>query len=177
MLREIIELGNPVLRTEAAPVENYALPEVLELIRDLQETMLAAKGIGVAAPQIGVSLQVCIIASRPNERYPHAPFMEPTALINPVLEWQSPSIAKDWEGCLSIPGIRALVPRPTEIRVRYLDPHSGEKRQVSYQGFVARVCMHEIDHLQGTVFLDRIESAKDVVTEKEFRRILAERSK
>jgi peptide deformylase len=174
MIREIQELGNPILRTPAEPIADARAPEVARLIEDMLDTMLAAKGVGIAAPQVGVSLRVFIVASRPNERYPHAPLMEPTAMINPVLEWASTETERDWEGCLSIPGLRALVPRPRAIRVRYTDSTTGNELSATYEGFLARVWLHENDHLNGVVFPDRVESSHDFVTDKEYKRILVE---
>lgn len=174
MIREIQELGNPILRTPAEPVADTRAPEVALLIEDMLDTMLAANGVGIAAPQIGVPQRVFIVASRPNERYPNAPLMPPTPMINPVLEWASPETEKDWEGCLSIPGLRALVPRPRAIRVRYTDSKTGEEVSACYEGFLARVWLHENDHLNGVVFPDRVDSSNDFVTDKEYRRLLAD---
>ena len=174
MLREIIELGNPILRRPALAVSDLKSPELSQLVIDLMDTMNLAKGVGIAAPQVGVGQRVFIVASKPNERYPNAPLMQPTAMLNPVLEWASLVVAKDWESCLSIPGIRALVPRSTHIRVRYFDHRSSAEVVSELRDFVARIFLHEYDHLDGVVFLDRVESSKDFVTDKEYRRILQE---
>jgi peptide deformylase len=176
MIREIIELGNPILRRQAESVSNFQTPELSPLIQDLLDTMEAAGGVGIAAPQIGISKRVFIVASRPNDRYPNAPLMAPTAMINPVLEWSSEEKAKDWEGCLSIPGLRALVPRPVHIRVRYTDSTTYKEVVAEYKDFIARVWLHEFDHLEGVVFPDRLESSQDLVTHKEYKRILAEQN-
>ncbi len=133
-------------------------------------TMLDADGVGIAAPQVYESLQLFIVASRPNPRYPDAPTMEPEVVINPEIVWRSDEIVKGWEGCLSIPGIRGHVPRPWRIRARYrtLD---GVEVEREFEGFVARVFQHEDDHLRGIVFLDRLESNRDIICEKEFRKL------
>jgi peptide deformylase len=175
MIREIQELGNPVLRLIAEPISNVTAPDVAILIQDMLDTMYAAKGVGIAAPQIGVSKRLFIVASRPSDRYPHAPLMEPTAMANPALEWASAETEKDWEGCLSIPGLRALVPRSSSIRIRYTDPATGFEISAHYEGFLARVWLHENDHLNGVVFPDRVDSSHDFVTDREYRRIIADK--
>jgi len=171
MIREIVQLGAPVLRGRAIEVQDCNSIEIKELVRDLIETMDAAGGVGIAAPQVGIGRRIFVVASRPNDRYPNAPLIKATAMINPELEWASEETAKDWEGCLSIPGIRALVPRPVAVRVRYVNAQTGSEERVEYEGFIARVWQHEYDHLEGTVFLDRV-SPKDIVTEKEYLRII-----
>jgi len=172
VLRQIAELGQPVLRAPARAVENPGDPVLQRLIDDMLATAAEAEGVGIAAPQVFESLRVCIVASRPNSRYPHAPVMEPTAVINPEILWVSDETIKDWEGCLSLPGLRGLVPRHRRICVRYLD-RLGEQREEEHADFIARIFQHEIDHLNGTVFVDRLEDTRDLVTEREFRRILA----
>ena len=172
MIREITQLGNPVLRAIAQPIANAGAKELQVVIADLIETMTSANGVGIAAPQVGESLRVFIVASRPNDRYPNAPLMEPVAMINPEIVTASAETAKDWEGCLSIPGIRGLVPRHTKIDVRYTDAATGQvmARELTY--FVARIFQHELDHLNGIVFLDRVESSKEIITDQEYKRLL-----
>ena len=166
MICELTELGNPILRQVAlaADPKDPALPI---LIQDLLDTLEVSKGMGIAAPQIGVSKRVFIVSSKPNSRYPKAPLMEPVVMVNPKIVWQSPEIEKDWEGCLSIPGIRGLVPRARRIKISYWDFKSATEKTVEYADFIARICQHENDHLDGVVFLDRAESG-DLVTEKEY---------
>jgi peptide deformylase len=172
MIRTITQLGNPILRQIAAPVIDFSETALKGLIDDLFETLAATGGVGIAAPQIGESVRVAIVASEPNERYPHAPSIGPIILINPVVEWQSEEREKGWEGCLSVPGIRGIVPRPVKIRVRFTEYKTGKTILAEAEGFTARVILHETDHLDGTVFVDRIESTRDLATEQEYRRIV-----
>lgn len=175
ILRQIAQLGQPLLRQVAGRVSDPLNPFIHSLIEDMLVTVADANGVGLAAPQVFESLALFIISSHPNPRYPHAPFMEPTAVINPEILWVSDETVKDWEGCLSIPGLRGLVPRHTRIGVRYLD-RRGEQREEEYEDFLARVFQHEFDHLQGIVFMDRLESPLDLVTEKEYLRLLQTRT-
>ena len=118
-LLQIAQLGHPVLRKTAARVKDPNAAFIDPLIADMMETVGDAAGVGIAAPQVYESYRIFIMASRPNARYPHAPEMPPTALINPEIIDRSDKTAKDWEGCLSIPGIRAKVPRAVQVQVRY----------------------------------------------------------
>jgi peptide deformylase len=170
LLRQIAQLGHPVLRTPAEPVELPGDASLRGFVDDLMATMLDADGVGIAAPQVYQSLQVFIVASRPNPRYPDAPSMEPEVAINPEIVWRSDEVAKGWEGCLSIPGIRGEVPRHRRIRTRYRTLDGAEVER-EFEGFVARVFQHEDDHLRGIVFLDRLESNRDIISEKEFRKM------
>lgn len=165
---QIAQLGHPVLRQVAEPVEEID-DSVRELVDDLFATSREANGAGIAAPQIYVSRRVFILSIRPTPRYPHAPTLEPTAVINPEILWVSETREKDWEGCLSVPGIRGRVPRPTGIRVRYLGLDGGIVER-EFEGFAARVFLHEYDHLEGVSWLDRVEDNRDIVTEKEYLR-------
>lgn len=163
----IIQLGNPILRSIAEPIDRIDDRSVQTLIDRLIATVKQANGVGIAAPQVAQSCRLLVVASRPNPRYPHAPDMEPTATINPKIVAKSDAIEKDWEGCLSIPGIRGLVPRHRAIEVEYLDRYGKVCRQ-EFTGFVARIFQHEFDHLDGKVFLDRVESTHDLITEAEY---------
>lgn len=167
----IAQLGADVLRRVAPEVRDIDTPQVQELIDRLFATCNEARGMGIAAPQVYADARMFIISSKPNERYPNAPFMQPTAIINPEIIAYGGTMHKDWEGCLSIPGIRALVPRHTRLHVRYAT-REGEHVETVLEGFLARVFAHEFDHLEGTVFIDRVESTRDIVTEREFRRII-----
>ncbi len=131
------------------------------------ETMLKANGVGIAAPQVASSRAIFIVASRPNPRYPDAPSMEPLVVVNPEIVERSGDLVPGWEGCLSIPGFRGLVPRHPRIVARFLTV-DGEAVERTFEGFIARVFQHEDDHLRGLVFLDRLASRRDVVTEKEY---------
>jgi len=167
----ILTLGNPILREQARPVDCLNSPQLQRLIDDLVATTAEANGVGLAAPQMGYSIQVLVIASRPNLRYPHAPTMEPTALINPRLVSHSDEQDKGWEGCLSVPGVRGRVSRYREVEVEYIDRWGRTQRQV-WQDFVARIFQHEADHLAGKVFLDRLESEVDLISEEAFQRLV-----
>lgn len=170
ILRQIAQLGQPVLRGVARKIADPTDPAVQALVDDLLVTVADADGVGIAAPQVFEPCALFIVASRPNPRYPHAPEMTPTVMINPEIIWKSDETEKSWEGCLSIPGLRGLVPRHRRIGVRYLTL-SGEQREEEYDGFIARVFQHEFDHLQGMVFIDRVESSREMVTEKEYLRL------
>lgn len=166
---EIIQLGDPVLRTKAQLVENIQDLRIQKLIDDLITTVRQADGVGIAAPQVRVSDRLFVVASRPNPRYPNAPEMEPTAMINPTILAHSTDIIKGWEGCLSIPEIRGLVPRSQAIEVEYTD-YNGKLQKQEMTDFVARIFQHEHDHLDGIVFLDRLETTQDIVTEQEYQK-------
>jgi len=172
IIRQIAQLGQPVLREVAKRIERPGDPAVQSLIDDLLVTVADANGVGIAAPQVFVSLSLFIVASRSNPRYPNAPDMEPVAMINPELIWASSDKEKGWEGCLSIPGLRGVVPRHTRIGVRY-QTRKGEVREEEYSHFLARVFQHEFDHVQGVVFIDRVESTRELVTEKEYLRLVS----
>jgi peptide deformylase len=171
-LRQIAQLGHPVLRTPAEPVTLPAPDAIRTLIADMLATLEDANGVGIAAPQVYEPSALFIVASRPNPRYPDAPLMQPEVVINPEIVDRSAELVKDWEGCLSIPGLRGLVPRHRRIRARY-QTIDGEVVEREFADFVARIFQHEDDHLHGIVFLDRLESTHDVVTEKEYQRQFA----
>jgi len=164
---KVIELGNPVLRQRSQPILDVRSDRIQTLIDHLIVTVQKANGVGIAAPQVAESDRLFIVASRPNPRYPNAPEMEPTAMLNPRLLFHSDEIEKGWEGCLSIPGIRGLVPRYQAIKVEYTGRNGKQYRQ-ELMGFVARIFQHELDHLDGIVFLDRVESTQDLMTEPEY---------
>jgi peptide deformylase len=166
-ISEIAQLGAKVLRLQAQAVTDIQGAEIQQIIGTMQGTLATTQGVGLAAPQIGVSKRIIIIASRPIPRYPSAPLMEPTVMINPIFHTLSDFKEKDWEGCLSIPGIRALVPRYQEIQISYTD-QLGVLVEAKLEGFVARVFQHEIDHLEGKVYLDRVEDNNDIFAESEY---------
>lgn len=175
ILRQIAQLGQPVLRGGGGRIADPRDPVIQALIDDMLVTVADANGVGIAAPQVFEPLSLFIVSSNPNPRYPQAPLMEPTAMINPELIWASDEKDTGWEGCLSIPGLRGLVPRHRRIGVRYLN-RAGEVREEEYADFLARVFQHEFDHVQGMVFIDRVESTLDLVTEKEYFRSLQSRA-
>lgn len=173
---QVIELGNPLLHQTAQILQiaesrdGNATPwgDRLEtLIDNLINTVKAANGVGIAAPQVAESLRLFIVASHPNSRYPNAPEMAPTAMINPQMIAHGDETELGWEGCLSIPGIRGLVPRWKEIEVEYCD-RAGQLQKQVLTDFVARIFQHELDHLDGIVFLDRVASTQNLMTEQEF---------
>ncbi len=166
----IHQLGNPALREIAQPISDVGDRQIQKLIAEMLITLKESRGVGLAAPQIGRSLQLIIIASHPNERYPDAPQMEPTVMINPQIVTHSLEIEKGWEGCLSVPMIRGQVPRYRNIEVEYLD-HQGDRQSTKLTGFVARIFQHEYDHLQGKVFIDRVENTLDLSSEEEYRKL------
>ncbi len=139
----------------------------------MKTALAGSQGVGVAAPQLFESVCIIIIASHPSKRYPLAPKMKPVVMINPSFEVLSSSKKKDWEGCLSIPGIRALVPRYERIKIDYID-EQGVEQQLEAENFVARIFQHEYDHLNGLVYLDQVEDNKDIVTESEFQKMMTE---
>ncbi len=164
---QISQLGNPVLRQPSQVVENIQDDRIQQLIDNLIYTVQHAHGVGVAAPQVAMGDRLFIVASRPNLRYPQAPKMEPTAMINPRIVAASTETAKDWEGCLSIPGIRGLVPRSKAIEIEYTS-RDGKLHLQELTDFVARIFQHEHDHLDGIMFLDRVESTRELMTEDEY---------
>jgi peptide deformylase len=171
-IREIAQLGAEVLRLHAEPVTEINNAETRALLDAMRATLANTQGVGLAAPQIGISRRAVIVASRPTPRYPNAPLMEPTVMLNPSFVPLSEATEKDWEGCLSIPGIRALVPRFKAIRIEYTD-EQGNLIETRLEGFIARVFQHEFDHLNGLVFLDRVESNRDIFSESEYLKLFS----
>lgn len=164
---DIAQLGHPVLRRKAQTVNNILSHECQSLIRQMMTTVENAGGVGIAAPQIYQNVRIFIMCSKPNERYPNAPLMAPTAIINPEIIDASPEIEKDWEGCLSVPALRGLVPRHKSIKVSYYDAN-GEHQNTVFTDFVARIFQHELDHLNGITFIDRVESSLELMSEREW---------
>ena len=150
-VREILRMGDPRLLRQARPVERFGTPELAALIEDMFDTMRASQGVGLAAPQIGVDLALVIYGFEHSERYPDAPPVPQTVLLNPVITPLSPEQVDGWEGCLSLPGLRGLVPRFTHIRYTGCDP-AGAPIEREADGFHARVVQHECDHLVGTLY-------------------------
>jgi peptide deformylase len=163
----VAELGNSVLRSPTLPVSNIQDRFLQKLIDNLIKTVTHTNGVGIAAPQVFESLQLFIVASRPNLRYLDAPTMKPTAMINPEIVAYSDDLVEGWEGCLSVPGLRGVVKRSREIEVKYCDRH-GNLQQKVFTDFVARIVQHEYDHIHSKVFLDRVESTLDLMSEAEY---------
>jgi len=173
ILRQIALLGQPVLRGATRAIQDPADPALQALIDDMLATMAEADGVGIAATQVFEPLQLFIVASRPNVRYPQAPSMAPTPMINPEIIWRSDETETGWEGCLSVPGIRGLVPRSRRIGVRYL-ARDGQAHEEELEGFLARVFQHEHDHISGLVFLDRVTDNRNLISEREYVRLMSQ---
>lgn len=154
-VRPVLKMGEPLLLRCAEPVAEFDTPELHALVADLFDTMAATGGVGIAAPQIGVSLQVVIFGFEKSERYPDAEPVPQTVLINPEIELLGQEQEEGWEGCLSVPGLRGSVPRHTLIRYRGFDQF-GQRIDRSASGFHARVVQHECDHLWGVLYPQRI---------------------
>jgi peptide deformylase len=149
-------MGDPRLLRQAEPITRFGTPDLDALIEDMFDTMHAANGAGLAAPQIGVNLQLVIFGFKQNARYPDAPPVPETVLINPVLTPLSDQIEEDWEGCLSVPGLRGVVPRWTRLHYQGVDQY-GSVISRDVDGFHARVVQHECDHLAGILYPMRIK--------------------
>ena len=155
-VREILKMGDARLLRIAEPVPAFDTAELHTLIADMRETMAAVNGAGLAAPQIGVNLQVVIFGSpHANPRYPGRPLVPPTVLINPVITPLGDALEEDWEGCLSVPGLRGVVPRHARIRYTGFD-EQGQPIDRTVDGFHARVVQHECDHLIGQLYPMRV---------------------
>lgn len=155
-VHEILKMGDPRLLRIAKPVEAFDTPELHTLVADMMETMAAANGAGLAAPQIGVDLQLVVFGFEHNERYPEAPAVPMTVLCNPVITPLSDEKVDGWEGCLSVPGLRGVVPRYTRIRYTGFDAQ-GRPIEREAEGFHARVVQHECDHLIGRLYPTRMD--------------------
>lgn len=166
----IAKQGEAILQQRAQTVTDLHDPALQTLIDNMLATMLAANGVGIAAPQVFAPLRMIIVASRPNPRYPDAPLMEPLTMINPEICWQSADTGTGWEGCLSVPDARALVNRANRLQVRYLT-RSGEAVEAEYAEFVARIIQHECDHLDGILFPERLADASEMVSEAVFQQM------
>jgi peptide deformylase len=154
-IRRILKMGEPSLLQPSVPVTEFGTAELAALLADMDDTMKAADGAGIAAPQIGVNLQVVIFESANNPRYPDAPPVPRTVLINPVLTPLGDEMEAGWEGCLSVPGLRGEVPRYKHLRYEGYD-QNGQFFAREVEGFHARVVQHEVDHLLGLLYPMRI---------------------
>lgn len=158
-IRDVLRMGDPRLLEVSAPVTKFGTPELRELIADMQDTMHHLSGAGLAAPQIGVLQRVVMFGVDHNPRYPDAEEVPFTVLINPVLTRVSETLEEGWEGCLSVPGMRGLVPRWVELRYSGVDPQ-GNPIERSARDFHARVVQHEVDHLDGILYPRRIRDLR-----------------
>jgi peptide deformylase len=161
---KIAQIGEEVLRTPArqvTPAEFNQAP-LNTFIDELLATMLEAAGIGIAAPQVFDPRAIMIIASRPNPRYPNAPDMQPLVMVNPVIKQSSENKVWEWEGCLSVPGLRGRIERQDVVDVTYVDKQ-GKAQSIILEGFVARIFLHEFDHLIGKTWLDHITSTDNIM--------------
>lgn len=165
-VRTILKMGNAKLLQPSEPVEAFGTPELETLIEDMFDTMAANSGAGLAAPQIGVNLRIVIFGVTANPRYPDAESVPTTVLINPTIEVLSQDTGEDWEGCLSVPGLRGLVRRPNKIRYTGFDQY-GQPIDRSVSGFHARVVQHEVDHLDGILYPMRMEDLRQLGFEDE----------
>ena len=154
-IREVLRMGHPVLRERAKRVEALGTPELRALVQDMKETMAAKNGAGLAAPQIGVSERVVIFGVGKNPRYPDAEEVPFTVLVNPTITMLTREVEDDWEGCLSVPGMRGIVPRYTRLRYTGFDEEGNPIDRVA-EGFHARVVQHECDHLDGILYPQRM---------------------
>ncbi len=168
---KVSKLGNPVLRKVAAlvPSDEIKRPEFQKFIDDMIETMHEYDGVGLAAPQVHESEQVAVIEAKDNRRYPHAPEIPLLVLINPVFLDQSKEKNLGWEGCLSVEGFRGQVPRATKVKIKAFD-RKRKEFILEANGFLAVVIQHELDHLMGKVFLDRMSDFSTLTHLKEYER-------
>ena len=160
-IRPVLRMGHPILREVAAPVERFGTRDLRELVQDMDDTMRSRNGAGIAAPQVGVSLRVVIFEITVNPRYPQAEPVPYTVLVNPELEPIGTDREEGWEGCLSVPGLRGLVPRWQQLRYRGFDIE-GRPIDRTVAGFHARVVQHEVDHLDGILYPMRITDLRNL---------------
>ena len=165
-VRTVLRMGHPLLLQVAAPVERFGTAELRQLVADMDDTMRALNGAGIAAPQIGVSLRAVIFEVTSNPRYPQAEPVPYTVLLNPVLDPLGNERDEAWEGCLSVPGLRGIVARHTKLRYRGFDL-DGRPVDRTVTGFHARVVQHEVDHLDGILYPMRVADLRSFGFEDE----------
>lgn len=158
-VKPVLKMGDPLLLQKSSPVTQFNTPELEDLLTDMHDTMEALNGAGLAAPQIGVSLQVAVFGVKRNPRYPDAEEVPYTILINPVLTALDNDMEDGWEGCLSVPGMRGVVPRHINLRYQGYDQY-GNQIDRTVNGFHARVVQHECDHLAGILYPMRIRDLR-----------------
>jgi peptide deformylase len=154
-VRDVLRMGHPLLRERSKPVEAFGTPELRALLEDMKETMASRNGAGLAAPQIGVLQRVVIFGVDHNPRYPDAEAVPFTVLVNPKLVMLTRDVEEEWEGCLSVPGMRGVVPRYTKLKYSGFDIEGQPFERVA-EGFHARVVQHECDHLDGILYPQRM---------------------
>lgn len=162
-------MGNPVLREQAQEISQAMInsDQFARVLRDLLDSMKHYGGIGIAAPQIGVSLKVALIELKELNRYGEKVNLPLTTFINPKIQYLTQETQGFWEGCLSVPGLRGFVERPKKVMVSFLD-ETGEEREIIAEGFLATVLQHELDHLEGTLYIDRIKDPKLLSFQEEY---------
>lgn len=165
-VREVLKIGHPLLRQPAKEVEDIHSDEIRTILDDMRDTMIALNGAGLAAPQIGVGLRIMIFGVDSNPRYPEVEVVPQTTLINPEFKVVDDNMESGWEGCLSVPGYRGLVPRYNKIIYQGMD-ESGELIEREAGGFHARVFQHEFDHLDGILYPQRIKDMRNFGLEQE----------
>lgn len=170
-IKSVIKMGNEKLATSSLPVTNFSNGELKELIKDMQDTMKEKGGIGIAAPQVGCNLRVVMFGFEKSERYPNEKPVPFTVIINPVIEILSDETIDGWEGCLSVPGLRGLVPRYKKIQYSGYDVEGNTISRLA-EGFHARVVQHECDHINGILFPRRIKDMKFFGFEDELKEII-----
>lgn len=163
-VKEVIQLGNPILRKRAKPVKDIEDIKIQQVIDDMLSSLEKQAGVGLAAPQIGESYRIFLVDLNEDDKSPKEP---PMVVINPKIVQKSKSKEIDWEGCLSIPGLRGKVARSRKIVIEYFD-RDGSQYSIEAEDFVARIFQHEFDHLEGKVFIDRVSSTKEIITEQEY---------
>ncbi len=177
MNKEICLMGNPILRTTAEKIDMSELntPEFKALLEDMFDSMKASGGIGIAAPQIGISKQLALIELNGVNRYNEFIDLPLTAFINPVIEILDEATQGYWEGCLSVPGLRGFVERPRHIKVSFVNQH-GEDQSLEAEGFLATVIQHELDHLFGNLYVDRINDPKLLMYQSEYDKYIIQKA-
>ena len=174
MIKELIHLGDKTLRTPSEPIDDVFDPSIQRLIDDMIETLVDQKGIGLAAPQVGINKQLFIVAPDQKFKSPHDSIEKGLVVINPTIEHLGDEETPEWEGCLSIPGIRGVVFRNCNIRINYTN-RMGELKSEVYTEFIARIFLHEYDHLIGVMFLDRIKNIQtDLISDKVYMDMMEE---
>ncbi|HXH31414.1 MAG TPA: peptide deformylase [Bacteriovoracaceae bacterium] len=177
MIRPICKMGNPVLRKRAKAITKSEIftDSFSQLLTDLKDSMVHYGGIGIAAPQIGVDLQVALIELVGLNRYGEEINLPLTTFINPRIKYLREDLQGFWEGCLSVPGLRGYVERPDKIEVSYQDEKGDECKLVA-EGFLATVVQHELDHLEGILYVDRIKDSKLLSYQEEFEHFIQEKT-